>query len=146
MASPSRGGANDSSQERGVKVAGGYVTDGTGPDRVQEVIRVDRVGDQDHGRFRRGAGDPPGRSDAVAGDAASHQADLRLLAPGGSNCLLGVLGFGANIRFSSQGDPNSHPCGFVIRDQQRDSPHQLTLPGIRLSYQVRRGSGGFVRR
>ena len=82
MASPSRGGANDSSQERGVKVAGGYVTDGTGPDRVQEVIRVDRVGDHDHRRARCGAADPAGRFYSVADNAASHEADLGLLALG----------------------------------------------------------------
>jgi hypothetical protein len=111
-----------------VKIADGYVTDGTGPERVQQVIRVDPVGDHHHGRVRCGAADPAGRSDAVAGDAPSHQTDLWLLALGCSNCLLGVLGLRANVRFSAQRHPNSHPCGLAIRDQQRDTTHRSTLP------------------
>ena len=65
-----------------MKIADGYVTDGTGPERVQQVIRVDPVGDHHHGRVRCGAADPAGRFYSVADNAASHEADLGLLALG----------------------------------------------------------------
>jgi hypothetical protein len=116
-----RGSSHNSPQASGVEVVGGYVTDGTGPYRVQQVIGIDRVGDQDHRRFGCGAADPAGRSDSVADDAASDQADLWLLALGCSYCLLGVLGLGANVSFSAQRHPHPKPCRLVIREQQRDT-------------------------
>jgi hypothetical protein len=123
-----RGSPNRSSQATGMKIVGGYVTDGTGLHRVQQSIRIAHTGDHDHRRFRCCTADAAGRSYSVAGDASSHQADLWLHALGCSNCVLGVFGLGANIHLSAQRHPNPTPCPLGIRDEQHNRTHQPAPP------------------
>ena len=78
------------------------------------------------GRFRRGPADPAHRPEPIAGDLASDETQIRLIAVCGTDRLRGIICLRADLGVGAERDPNAGAGRDRRSEASSDASHRST--------------------